>query len=85
MNSAIVKPIPASVAPAIRCDQRTPPGRTPSPVRSATAVPAVMPTALPTSRATATPMVTGEVAAVRRVSASRDTPALASPNTGTTP
>ena len=29
MNSAIVKPMPARVAPAIRCDQRTPPGSTP--------------------------------------------------------
>ncbi len=27
MNSEIVKPIPASVAPASRCDQRTPPGQ----------------------------------------------------------
>ena len=79
MNSAMVKPIPASVAPAIRCDQRTPPGSTPSPVRSATAVPAVMPMALPTSRATATPMVTGDVAAVRSVSASSGDPGVGQP------
>ena len=31
MNSEIVKPIPARVAPAMRCDQRTPPGSTPQP------------------------------------------------------
>ena len=84
MNNEIVKPIPASVAPAIRCDQRTPPGRMPQPVRSANAVPAVMPMVFPTTRAATIPRVTGEVAAVRRVSGSSGTPALARPNTGTT-
>jgi hypothetical protein len=85
MNNAIVKPIPASVAPAMRCDHRTPPGRTPSPVRRATAEPAVMPTALPTTSAPATPRVTGDVTAARRVSGDSETPAFASPKTGTTP
>jgi hypothetical protein len=85
MNSEIVNPMPASVAPAIRCDHRTPPGSTPHPVRRASAAPAVMPIALPTTRAAAMPMVTGDVAAVRRVSRSRETPALARPKTGTTP
>ena len=84
MNSEIVKPIPASVAPAMRCDQRTPPGSMPQPVRSASAVPAVMPMVFPTTSAATTPRVTGEVAAVRRVSGSSGTPALARPNTGTT-
>ena len=84
MNSEIVNPMPARVAPAMRCDQRTPPGSTPQPVRSATAAPTVIPIALPTTSATATPMVTDDVAAARSVSASRLTPALARPKTGTT-
>ena len=43
-----------------------------------------MPTALPSTRASAMPRVTGDSTACRRVAASSRTPALASPNAGMT-
>ena len=83
MNSATVKPIPASPAPPTSWPQRSVSGTCPMPLRSANQVPAVTPTSLPIVRPTMTPQVIGDVNAAARDDVVSTTPALARTKTGT--
>ena len=58
MNSAIVKPMPATSPTTRTPDHRTPDGSAASPERTASHETTIIPTGLPTTRPTTTPMST---------------------------
>ena len=82
MKIATVNPIPARSPMPKTCLHETPEGNWPNPIRTASHVMKRMPMGLPTSRAIATPTVTGLAIASDRVAAVKTTPAFASAKTG---